>query len=587
MYVKTLNVGVVALSLFLGSSALPIDPLINQLSELEKSEESQETNFTLDESQIAGEELESPVEPPLPELEINEPNDLETKNIQPPVSDKVSKNEQVPLPEVLANVDKNTSAAATVKPDLKFEIKWTTVSQSLNEVKLGVTVKATSSKSSVKGKQETVWARVAKVVDGKKTLGSLYSGKLNIGGPAIPITIIDRNYDPSKVVKYTAEVFTGKLDKSYTLGNIATTPVKTIQTKKSVASFTKSNFDGKTKAVAKSKTHKFTTSISNPIQISRSIYVQKYDIKTKKWINVKTFKTGVAKSYQLNYTVSRSTESSQQFRLYAPATANYPAYTSKSTKLTREKGTFSVKSYPTQVSKIAPWTTTKMAFYVNTNGSKKWVTLQRKIGNEQWKNIDNVLSNTTAGTYEFNTSKGRTTSRTINIQYRVYIYADNYTNAATTKPLTVSWDNPYNYTGMKAEMWNYTKQWCPTQLITLESGLVNGYAWALATPALNETRVYAGTPGQHRRTLANHECGHHLQSKAVYNSKVSYGALSDYLGRIHGTSPEIGLERNADCIANIMAANSYWGYGNYGCSGARHTIASQILNGQKLKFQKI
>lgn len=403
---------------------------------------------------------------------------------------------------------------------------------------------------------------------------------------AAPITVAFKNiaYDPSIETSYLVEVVPTPTSLVSFNASVTRSAKALFKVQKYTTQVTDSNFTGQSINVLRSKSYRFKATVSNQSLTDRNVYVQKYNQKTKKWDNVLSNKTGTKNLFTFSFLAKPSLDAVEEYRLHTPATANQSVYTSKITKIKRTLDNFKVISSVPTKAKLAPWTTTDLHFYVDTNSAKKWVTLQRKIGDEPWKNIGKTLSKTVPGTYTFKTSKGTTNSRTIKIQYRVYLYADTYNNSATSKAQTASWDNPYRYTGMKKEMWNYTKKQCPTTLVETDSKLAAKGAWGLAKTSTNISVFYSKVTSKHRRTVANHECAHHLQYASYKKSKNNYASFLSYLDKAYGTSKGKGLEKSADCMANIMNKNSYWAYGASSCSGTRDTIARAMLKGQALKY---
>lgn len=85
-----------------------------------------------------------------------------------------------------------------------------------------------------------------------------------------------------------------------------------------------------------------------------------------------------------------------------------------------------------------------------------------------------------------------------------------------------------------------------------------------------------GVTSSRLQFVAAHECGHILQHRAFGGSRQ---AARDSLNAIYGTSGDMGLEHNADCIAFALGySDTPAGY-SPNCSGAGGSAATTVING--------
>jgi hypothetical protein len=333
--------------------------------------------------------------------------------------------------------------------------------------------------------------------------------------------------------------------------------------------------------LAAKSSHKATEWLSmrgntNTPAAHRLVYLQQYNPKTKAWDTVNQAyqdeKTGAFKIVL----VPEDTPSVTYRYYLAPVELFSEAY-SYNIKVLRTSNAVSIKPNSMNTSnQVAPWVSQKISWEVNVPKNTK-VKVQRQTG-KTWKTVANTKVNSDLYV-TFNSEKGTTSSVNQKLVYRLYVPKSGVGWKDTAGGnQAVQWINPNKYTGMAKTVHDYIKAQCPATLITIQnSKMSGGEEWGLTQLDANRTTIYAGVPSQHLRTVSLHECGHVRQWK-LYSGSWDYFVKK--MNSVYGQSGTLGIEQNADCIANAWHTNSYFAYGG-NCNGTKGSVARSMASGKK------
>jgi len=227
--------------------------------------------------------------------------------------------------------------------------------------------------------------------------------------------------------------------------------------------------------------------------------------------------------------------------------------------------------------KVMPWESNTVLWTVNDDKGTK-VQVQQLVG-KTWKKIaDRTIDSRRQVGYAM--PKGNTKSASQKFRYRVLIpkHKIGYKETAAGDR-TVVWENPNRYTGVSKKVYDYMKGKCPAIFISVNNKLPKN-VWALSYLGENRTEVYGAIPDKYLRTVALHECGHHYQHKFYGASINTWNTFLGRMNKVYGQKGNLGMEQNADCIANAWAKNSYYAYkGN--CNGERGVAGKTIASNKK------
>lgn len=310
----------------------------------------------------------------------------------------------------------------------------------------------------------------------------------------------------------------------------------------------------------------------------RIIYLQQYNTTTQEWESITSDWSDKGKFSEV---LPPEETPSATYRLYTDAVGSLPESISYSMTLNRAMQAVSIKvATDSQGNRVVPWVSLTMLWTVNVPiGTSAKV---QRLDGKAWTTVGTTKVNKN-GQVAFNSVKGTTKSHSQNIIYRVDVLkADTGWKETAGGNQYTKWVNPLGYTGVAAKVYNYAKAKCPTTLIDIQNSKMGnvsggGQIWGLTHMGYNYETIYGGIPAKYLQTVALHECGHEYQWK-FYSDNFSQFETS--MNKIYGQKGVLGMEQNADCIANAWHKNSYFGYkGN--CNGTRGTAAKTIASNKK------
>lgn len=310
---------------------------------------------------------------------------------------------------------------------------------------------------------------------------------------------------------------------------------------------------------------------------SHFIDLQQYDNAKKVWVT--KYSTGNDPDGTFSVIMpTAGKETSETWRLNISPTAAEAGIVTSATTVKRYYSTLKITQTAGK-NKMVPWETNTFAFFVPLDNVQ--AQFQQKSGTT-WKTIAKAtVSSKNKYIVKFNITKGSTSSNNSTEQYRMLIPTTNalYKDSATGT-ITITKENPNKYTGLKKTIYNYAKPYCPTTFVTLDHKLGAQGRWGYTASGTQTITLYDKIPSQHLRTVSLHECGHNKQFALYTSSQKDWDDFVARMNPIYGGSGTLGMERNADCIANYWHKNSYYGYkGN--CNGNRATVAKTIANGKR------
>lgn len=352
-----------------------------------------------------------------------------------------------------------------------------------------------------------------------------------------------------------------------------TTPEYTVSYKKTTTVLSKSSLTvGGTQTIPATKSLQVTGTL-NSVDTSRVVYLQAYNATSKTWVNVSNAGTNKG---AYNLTVAANEAASTIYRVYVPASGIYTETVTGSSIVKRTMvSTQTINNYGGSA-KTVPWVDNRLSWYVyDYVGTTAQV--QRLYG-KTWKTVSTSKTDSKGAIY-YSVPKGTTSTSNQTMQFRLYIPKHTVgVNATYTAARKVVWENPNKYTGMAKTVYNYMKSQCPTVMVSLSSNLGKN-VWGLAHLGQSYISVYNKVPAKYLQTVSLHECGHHRQWKFYGASTNDWSTFQSRMNAIYGQKGTLGMEQNADCIANAWHKNSYYGYkGN--CNGTRG-VAGKTLAANK------
>lgn len=255
----------------------------------------------------------------------------------------------------------------------------------------------------------------------------------------------------------------------------------------------------------------------------------------------------------------------------ATAAAYYGPATTISRPLTAAVLSGTVQRYPHA---YAPWLQNSLTSHLDIAELKTTVRLQKLVGST-WTTVSS-RSGVGSGTVTFTLPiAGRAAPNGV-AQWRLYVEPTAWTKAAGTAFMHVSLENPLLYTGKWKTAYALVRGHCPDNLIMFEAmpAGTNGRAYVSKNHRISLSTTLSAAKTQ---TAVLHECAHFVQWR-LYGA--NWSAFSARMDALYGQSGGRGIEQNAECIANVWHANSYWGYGK-NCAGARGTAAQTIAAGSR------
>lgn len=307
------------------------------------------------------------------------------------------------------------------------------------------------------------------------------------------------------------------------------------------------------------------------------IDLQQYDAVKKVWVTKYSTGNNPDGTFYVMLPVAGK-ETSETWRLNVSPTDTEAGIVTSATTVKRYYSTLKITQTAGK-NKMVPWETNTFAFFVPLDNVQ--AQFQQKSGTT-WKTIAKAtVSSKNKYIVKFNITKGSTSSNNSTEQYRMLVPKPNtlYKDSATGT-ITITKENPNKYTGLKKTIYNYVKPYCPTIFVTLDHKLGAQGRWGYTASGKQTITLYDKIPSQHLRTVSLHECGHNKQFALYTSSQKDWDNFVARMNPIYGGSGTLGMERNADCIANYWHKNSYYGYkGN--CNGNRATVAKTIANGKR------
>lgn len=363
--------------------------------------------------------------------------------------------------------------------------------------------------------------------------------------------------------------------------SFASLPVTVMSKKASAKKTTKmisTTLNGKTKFIKISATPKVNGKMAKA-NAGRTVNLQKYSNSQKKWTKYRT--TRVSSKGTFSFTLPKNMGATS-LRLSMPSTKNFKAYTSPKTTIKRTKPASSASVDKALHVRTVPWQQNKIYGWVDVGSKQKsTVELQERKPGSSWKTVAKK-TNISRGGVTFNTPRGYRSSPDMKVQYRISVKDTKLTKGKTTKAITVQWDNPNNGSKTERDAHNYIKNKCPNTAIIMSSSISDGSA-ASGTAQMGKNTITIGTNTipYYLETLALHECAHLKQWELYKSDWINF---ENRMNRIHGTKGDLGMERNAHCIAHQWAANSFWTYGtteSMCTTGETGKAARAIAQGKK------
>lgn len=310
---------------------------------------------------------------------------------------------------------------------------------------------------------------------------------------------------------------------------------------------------------------------------TRLVELQTFDAKTASWVTYNSWYN--TSSY--DFWLPGSDAASAAWRIHLPATANYTEASTGSTVIKRvlvDVGVNMVNGFVENV----PWVNTTLSWSLGGANTGTAVTVQQLRGTS-WVTVKKTTS-VSGQMVTYVVPHGSTKSANATLKFRLLVAKTGLGWAATTSSTSnLIWSNPYKYTGVAKTAYNYMKAYCPTTPIVIQnSPMSGGTLWGVNHLGQNYITLYGKIPAKHLQTVSLHECGHTRQWK-LYNT--DWDNFYTKMNSIYGqkASSNLGMEQNADCIANAWHKNSYFGYkGN--CSGAKGTVGTSFAKGVKIKL---
>ena len=197
--------------------------------------------------------------------------------------------------------------------------------------------------------------------------------------------------------------------------------------------------------------------------------------------------------------------------------------------------------------------------------------IQQRRGSGAWKTMRTVKAATT-GQKTYLLPKGSKSAANGSVSYRVQFTNPHY-KTVTSPVVKATWSNPLKSGAKAAQAYNYMKSHCSTTPIEVKS--IGGLG--VTDVVRNKITINSAAPAVHMRTTALHECAHVRQFK-LYSS--DWSSFVKKANAIYGGSGYLGVERNAECIANIWHKNSTAPYGAK-CTGKALAMAKAMANNKR------
>jgi hypothetical protein len=245
--------------------------------------------------------------------------------------------------------------------------------------------------------------------------------------------------------------------------------------------------------------------------------------------------------------------------------------------------------------------------------AKPRVTLQRSVSGGAWHAIRSVPIPKTAngtcasGSTAVWTPRYRTSASTATVLYRLdsTAYRSGPTGIESPSRITgmkLRYENQAKYTGLRKQMYDLQKAYCPTSAIHMvSSASIGGFAGMYWTGGLliRFSRSAAqGMTTDYRTSLAIHECAHEHQVLNYGSTWAGWNAMEKAAKRIYtndrkpasvrvpypyfaGGIPGMTfnpVEHGADCASQSAHAGGYLGYGGY-CDPKELKEGRKLLRG--------
>lgn len=327
---------------------------------------------------------------------------------------------------------------------------------------------------------------------------------------------------------------------------------------------------GKTVTTTGTNTVSYTGRFKDTIG-SRSVQLQAYNATKKTWSTVASTNSANG-SWKLE--LGPSDSASTVYRIFVPEIADATQVVTGSFTLKRTPSTVTIANGGGKL-KTVPWEANTLAWTVYDDKGTN-VQIQQLVGKNWRKVADRTVD--AKKSVSFAMPKGNTGSANQSFRYRAVVlkhkvgYKD-----SSGGDRTIVWENPNRYTGTAKKIYDYMKGQCPAIFISVDNSLEKKGVWALSYLGEDRTAVYGNIPAQHLRTVALHECGHHRQWK-FYSG--DWNGFLNKMNKVYGQRGNLGMEQNADCIANAWAKNSYFAYkGN--CNGERGVAGKTLASNRK------
>jgi hypothetical protein len=107
-------------------------------------------------------------------------------------------------------------------------------------------------------------------------------------------------------------------------------------------------------------------------------------------------------------------------------------------------------------------------------------------------------------------------------------------------------------------------------------------SWSKHHIEILKSYIEGGATIEQVRTIAYHECGHHLQTTTyAVSTQSAYSAMNRAADRVFGTNHAKPLEHWADCIAKVKEPTVSLGYGGT-CTAKQLKAAKRTLHGKRI-----
>lgn len=236
-----------------------------------------------------------------------------------------------------------------------------------------------------------------------------------------------------------------------------------------------------------------------------------------------------------------------------------------------------LKLYVNNVEKeIVPWVPNNInisIFDSNYISTTTTVETQQKIKNT-WKTV--TKSTTKNRALKIALPKGnKKSAHNTKLNYRLKVSGKGLNTKYHTLP-TIRWVNATKGNAIERKAYSYIQKYCPNAALYVDNKVAKT-AWGIALLSDAQViKISPKVPNKHLRTVALHECGHQIQWKV---HKTNWNKFVKKMDKVYGQKNGLGMEQNADCIANAWHKNSYFGYkGN--CKGQKGTVAKNIIKGK-------